>query len=196
MLGKPNNLRDMWNGMINEFLSMASVNTQDNLILVLLLITYQTPKLSFTFIPQSNFHNSILGLQVTLSDLPCAEIPHLTLNQMKTYNRQSLGGGSNGVKQQYPSNSCSFLCSHTHAQQMKHTKRGAHTGHVSWFYLVVHATVIVIMSWRAWRGQVWVVRCPTVITMMVWWFHKSIHSWFTSFHRQCIELHSRCDVAW
>jgi len=51
MLGKPNNLRDMWNGMINEFLSMASVNTQDNLILVLLLITYQTPKLSFTFIP-------------------------------------------------------------------------------------------------------------------------------------------------
>jgi len=50
---------------------------------------------------------------------------------------------------------------------MKHTKRGVNTGYVSWFYLVVHATVIVCMSWRAWWGQVWVVRCPTVITMMV-----------------------------
>lgn len=28
----------------------------------------------------AQFFNSVLGLQVTLSDLPCAEIPHVTLN--------------------------------------------------------------------------------------------------------------------
>ena len=54
MLGNPNNLRDKWRGLINELLSMASVRI-DNLILFLLLIPYQTPKLLYAFfwvIPQ------------------------------------------------------------------------------------------------------------------------------------------------
>lgn len=62
--------------------------------------THSLPNTKTVIYVQSlvQFFNSILALQITLSDLPCAEIPHFTLNYMKTCNRPSLSGGSNGVK--------------------------------------------------------------------------------------------------